>query len=185
MQIIGIDTAYHQNARHAERRLNEWLAIQLERKRTHGTINILLSSNEPYSKKSGDNTELLANDLLPFAHEGLIDLWFWGNEHYCALYRRSDDAPFIGSCIGHGGYPYSRIDREDLSGNLRGHARFVETHARFPDATEVRPDRGNNGFAVLTIEPDSTIGLDYIDWMRDTRFTTRLNKTSQGLDFVA
>jgi len=96
------------------------------------TINILLSANEPYSYKSGENTELLTEDLNTFVREGLIDFWFWGNEYYCALYKRAGDAPFIGSCIGHGGFPYSRIERKDVKGDLRNRTKFLETRARFP-----------------------------------------------------
>ncbi|MBD3185145.1 hypothetical protein GF312_22890 [Candidatus Poribacteria bacterium] len=184
-QIIGIDTAYHTDGRHCENKLVEWLAAQLEYKRTNGMINILLSANEPYSYKSGENSDLLIRDMDRFARDGLIDLWFWGNEHYCALYRRAEDAPFIGSCIGHGGYPYSRIDRGDVKGTLRERARFLETRPRFPESTGVRPDRGNNGFAVLSLDKkENTVTLKYIDWMREIRFITRMGRIIHGLDFL-
>jgi hypothetical protein len=185
-QIIGLDTAYHARGRHSERRLNDWLAVQLERKRTHGTITILLSGDQPYDVKSGEQTDLLSKDLHAFVEAGLIDLWFWGNEHYCALYRRTPATPFIGSCIGHGGYPYSRMDRGDVAASLRSQLQFLESAPRFPEATGVRPDRGNNGFAVLTLTHDGSIELAYVDWMRHERFRTTLRQhtTAAGMNFL-
>jgi hypothetical protein len=172
-QIIGIDTAYHMDSRHEERRLQEWLRARLEEGKEAHRTNILLSPNEPYELGKPGLKPLYAVDLGEFAARGLIDLWFWGNTHYGALFERSAATPFIGSCIGHGGYPYSRTRDADRQGTPTA-VRFLETGARFPAWTEVRQDRGNNGFVLMTLHPDGEIQLDYIDWTRTLRHRATL-----------
>lgn len=49
---------------------------------------------------------LLDEDRREFVDAGLIHAWFWGDEHYAALYEPNDALAFVGSCVGHGGYPF-------------------------------------------------------------------------------
>src|SRR6185369_14821956 len=102
--------------------------------RRRGAMNILLSPNEPYDIGKPQLAKLLSEDLAPLFPRGLVDLWFWGNTHYCALYEWSAATPFIGSCIGHGGIPYDRHDESKKHGSATG-VRFLETEARFPSWT--------------------------------------------------
>src|SRR5262249_14126108 len=104
-QIIGIDTAYHKDGRYPEPRLMAWLTERLEQGRRSKWFNVLLSSNEPYESGKTAVGPLL-DALGALARRNLIDLWFWGNTHYCALFDRTDALPFIGACIGHGGCPF-------------------------------------------------------------------------------
>jgi len=182
-QIIGIDTEWFGHLRYREPWLDLWLANALNEGRNQGRINILLSTNEPYSY-GNPNTTTLHGDLQALLDEGLVDMWFWGNTHYCALFNRSARFPFVGSCIGHGGYPYKTI--------AAGHTepvppRFVEDGTRFGggDWPDPRPDMGNNGYCELVLKTDGTIELVYVDWRGRTRHQARLARRSNGqVDFL-
>ena len=164
-QVIGIDTAYHQNGRYRQEWLRDWLSVRLEQGRQEGKVNILLSQNEPYAKKV---TKLLSKDLArDVVDEKLVDLWFWGDEHYCALYGPSEQAPFVGSCIGHGGFPYSLKSCSHMK-SVVAPLLWGETAPRFPEEPGVRPGRGNNGFCYLTLA-ENIVELTYYDWRFDKR----------------
>ncbi|MFP2924055.1 hypothetical protein ACLESO_02320 [Pyxidicoccus sp. 3LG] len=112
-QVIGIDTAYWKNGRCRAQdagcdRMRAWLEERLRSGRQQGKVNILLSQNEPYMDKRRDLLGDLDFVLGGSGQGSLVDLWFWGDEHFCALYPPTERTPFIGSCIGHGGYPYDR-----------------------------------------------------------------------------
>ncbi len=187
-RFIAIDTDYHQGGR-LPASLKGWLGTQLARSGTDGQINILLSANQPYNLGSPNLTTLYQEDLKDFASQGLIDLWFWGNTHYCALYDRRDAAaggkpvlPFVGSCIGHAGYPYDVIrDPEKKKSASAADVRFLEDKSRFW-GTNVRPDRGNNGFVLMTLKHDTgEIVLEYIDWRKIRRATCTLGADAAGV----
>jgi hypothetical protein len=176
-QIVAIDTDYFGYRGLREPCLVAWLKEQLEYGRRHGLTNILLTGDEPYEYGSLKLTPLLS-DLGPLVQEGrLVDLWFWGNTHYCALFGAADTLPFIGSCIGHGGYPFGR---QSLGRPSPAPVIFLETGARFPEWTNVRQDRGNNGYCVLTFQPDGGIGLRYVDWMARDRCLVSLTRAEDG-----
>ena len=168
-QVIGIDTAYFENGRHRQGWLQDWLRDQLYRGRDEGKVNILLSQNEPYAKKK---SKLLRKDLARVVvEERMVDLWFWGDEHYCALYGPSDDAPFFGSCVGHGGYPYSRKNCSEMESEVAPLI-WGETAMRFPEDLGVREGRGNNGFCYLKLA-EGQVELTYYDWRLAKRFCWR------------
>jgi hypothetical protein len=176
LQVVGIDTAYFRDGRFDESSLLRWLREVLQRGRELGMVNVLFSPNEPYSYGSKDLTDLLTKDLDEVVlDQKLVDLWFWGNTHYCALFDRTAGLPFVGSCIGHGGYPYGRMKAGSSSA---APVRFLETGARFPAWTEVRQDRGNNGFCELVVHHDKTVQLNYFDWMMRSRCSARLGFTN-------
>lgn len=175
LQLVGIDTAYFRDGRFDESSLQRWLRDVLIRARELGMINVLFSPNEPYTYGSTSLTKLLTEDVSGIVRdERLVDLWFWGNTHYCALFDQAPGLPFIGSCVGHGGYPYDRMHAGKPSA---APVRFLETGARFPAWTGVRQDRGNNGYCELSVTHDATVTLSYIDWMRRTRATAKLTRT--------
>ncbi len=184
-QIIGIDTAFFGNGRYREPVLVEWLEKVLREGRQSGAVNILLSADHPYEYGDDDLTNLLGKDLKSLAlGSKLIDLWFWGNTHYCALFDHKPAAsgdipalPFIGSCIGHAGYPYDKQRRGKFE---PAPILFLEDQARFPKGTNIRQDRGNNGYCVLRLNADGTIGLQYIDWMSNLRFEASLARGQAG-----
>lgn len=176
-QLVGIDTDYHEEGRFMEPGLADWLENVLREGRREKRVNILLSANEPYEYGKLGRTPLLTRDLSRFMADRLIDLWFWGNTHYCALFDRTYRTPFIGSCIGHAGYPYTRRNYNQSS---PAPVRFLEARARFPEWTELRQDRGNNGYCVLRLKADGTMELNYIDWMSNLRCEATLSKTSHS-----
>ena len=175
-QIIGIDTDYHEGSRYNFQKLRDWLQTRLIEGRGSNLINILISANEPYEHDK-ENTTGLFDDLRKFVvTDKRVDLWFWGNVHYCALYDRSDKFPFIGSCIGHGGYPYyTQNTNEDYKCPVR--VRFLETKSRFWKWPQMRQDVGNNGYCLMKLKQDGRIELVYLDWMKNVRSIATL-----GLD---
>jgi hypothetical protein len=184
-RFVGIDSDYLEEGRLVQETL-PWIKGQLER-RSADQINILLSSNEPFTLGSKALTELYRTDLQSVVDK--VDLWFWGNTHYCAVYNRRDQAagpdrpplPFIGSCIGHGGYPYDVVtDVDKQKAASVGEVDFVEDRTRFW-GTNVRPDRGNNGFVMMRLDhKNGAIHLDYIDWRKNRRITYLLSKGAGG-----
>lgn len=174
-QIIGIDTAYHRNGRFREPALLEWLHRNLSEGRSNGQTNILLSANFPYEYGETGLTDLFS-DLTAVIGDR-VDLWFWGDSHYCALFDRGPETPFIGSCVGHGGYPY---ERKRLGERTPAPLLFLETAPRFPEWTRLRQSRGNNGYCTLTVKADGSFGLSYIDWMGNTRCIVSLSRVDSG-----
>ena len=172
-QIIGIDTAYHDDGRFRDARLRQWLEERLVEGRQAGQSNILLSANHPYEYNERGLTDLLKKDLRDLSNRSLIDLWFWGNTHYCALFDHGNRSPFIGCCIGHGGFPYKRRRAGRRS---PAPVRFLETAPRFPASTGLRQGRGNNGYCVMSLKADGSIGLRYVDWMSHDRGAATLSR---------
>jgi hypothetical protein len=170
-QIVGIDTAYHNHGRYPDQALRQQVQAALSQGKAEGRLNILLSADHPYKYGENGFTHLLGEDLREMARTGLIDLWFWGNTHYCALFDRSADAPFFGSCVGHGGFPYTRQRAGEASPVP---VLFLETNARFPAPTKVRQDMGNNGYCLLRLHANGEVGLEYIDWMSNVRCRAKL-----------
>jgi hypothetical protein len=161
--LIGIDTDYYEESRYNNAKLKIWLENRLLEGRKSGQMNILFSANEPYEHNSSDLTDLINIDLRKLViDKKLVDLWFWGNVHYCALYDRSSKLPFIGSCVGHGGYPYyTQSKDEDYKCPVR--VRFLETRSRFWKWPQMRQDVGNNGYCLMKLNHDGTVELNYID----------------------
>jgi hypothetical protein len=181
--VVGVDTSYHDDGRLEESRLQSWLRARLEDGRKRGAVNVLLSGNEPYEVGKPGLGKLLTDDLAGIVSEGLVDVWFWGNTHYCALFEPSGGTPFVGSCIGHGGFPYRRYGDVDKPGSPTA-VRFLETAARFPAWTGVRQDRGNNGFVQMTLDHTSgTIRLEYVDWMNQLRHSAFIKKDGRRAVF--
>lgn len=178
--LIGIDTDYYDESRYNNAKLKIWLENRLLEGRKAGQLNILFSANEPYEHNSTDLTDLINIDLRKLLIEKeLVDLWFWGNVHYCALYDRSSKLPFIGSCVGHGGYPYYTQNKdEDYKCPVR--VRFLETKSRFWKWPQMRQDVGNNGYCVMKLNHDGSVELKYIDWMKNVRCTSRLYRDSNN-----
>jgi predicted TIM-barrel fold metal-dependent hydrolase len=178
VRFIGIDSDSLGHGRYRDPELREWLGRVLQEGRDAGRLNILLTSNEPYALDAAPgHRKDLFRDLAHWVQAGLVDLWFWGNTHHCAVYDWTDETPFVGSCIGHGGYPYKRIDRPTHSPVP---LLFVETLGRFPAWTRLRTDMGNNGFCVLTVHGEGPVRLTYVDWMKFRRCEIELTFAEPG-----
>jgi len=168
--LVGIDTEGQRLKRHDHTKLQTWLREVLEEGRAAGKITVLLSGDEPYKYGDSGTTKLYENDLRTLDQARLIDLWFWGNTHYCALFQATSPFGFVGSCIGHGGYPYGK--KKSGKPTPAGLA-FLEQRHRF-HPWKVREDMGNNGFCELTLLHDGSMKLRYIDWMANERCTADL-----------
>ena len=182
-QLIGIDTDYFGISRYENDRLKTWLKDRLTEGRKENMCNILLSSNYPYIYDSYEPSELLDKDLREIViKDQLVDLWFWGDSHYCALYDRNTILPFIGSCIGHGGYPYKKTGYDEVKkGNIYPPpVRFLETKSRFWKWPNLRPDMGNNGYCILRLKNTQEVELEYIDWMIYPRCNVKLKFNQYG-----
>lgn len=187
-QVIGIDTAFYGNGRYKDKQLRDWLHERLVSGRQSGKTTVLLSQSEPYGPSGGASVaarelrDLYVKDLSDWAQQGLIHAWFWGDEHYAALYRPSNETPFVGSCIGHGGYPFGRR-ADDSKADDVAQVAWAETGSRFPEDTGQRQDRGNNGFCVLDLGPDG-VAVTYWDWLRRKRHEARLQRVGERLELV-
>ncbi len=177
-QVIGIDTAYHRSGRVPPGHMLEWLTQHLVEGRQSARANILLSADHPYEYGENGRTKLLKKDLRTLVDKELIDMWFWGNTHYCALFSPAPGSPFIGSCIGHGGFPY-KVMRP--SSKTYAEALFVEHAPRFPRWTKLRQDLGNNGYCVMSLRHDGSVDLKYIDWMSNKRAEAKLTRDNDRL----
>ena len=114
-----------------------WLAGRTARGRPAiGPLEHSVQRQSSYEYGEEAPTDLLTSDLLDLARRQLIDMWFWGNTHYCALFNHGTESPFIGSCIGHGGFPYGRKRHGEPS---PAPLEFLETQARFPASTGPAP----------------------------------------------
>lgn len=159
-QIIGLDVNWHKRARFIHTASKQWLAERMAS--AGGRTTILLSGCGPYGYGS-DDSYMLLNDLWDQLRNEQIAMWIWGDDHYCALFDRSElVAPFYGSCIGHGGYPGPR----ETSGKPSwSKALWVEDEPRFPRWTGMRSDMLNNGWCELSLEGDGGFSLTYLDWL--------------------
>jgi CHAT domain-containing protein len=175
-QVLGIDTMFsgwtakqlrvHDRAsQQVLEVLETWLAERPD------DLTILMTPNEPWDLGSKKVTPLYQSLVKTIA--GRVDLWFWGNVHYAALYEpwRFDDAGsparnVIASCIGHGGYPF--YTQQQVGALPDGVAcRWLEKKSRFwPDA-RIRPDVGANGWCRLGLARGQqrwNVNLTYVDW---------------------
>lgn len=181
LQLIGIETEYFEGSRYQEPKLRAWLERALRAGRDAGRVNVLLSGNEPYTYGK-PNTTKLADDLRSMLP--LVDLWFWGNDHYCAVFDKSESFP-VASCIGHGGHPYE-LAKYGLDETMSQASQtpvpvaWAESSPRYPKATGLRPTLGNHGYCELTVSADGTLELVYKDWMRRERWRTVLRRGPSG-----
>jgi hypothetical protein len=190
-QVIGLDTMFigwdakrfrlHDRAdEHVLDVLNTWLSDQPPE-----DLTILLTTNEPWDLGSKKLTPLY--ESLRKAVAGRVDLWFWGNVHYAALYDRWDfrdtGSPargLVGSCIGHGGYPFYTQrdeDRKFVPDGVR--CRWLETKSRFWPDSRLRPEVGANGWCRVKLERAADqwkVGLTYVDWVGRDRVRAALCK---------
>ncbi len=185
-RIIGIDGEYHSGTRYKEPKLRTWLAEEVAAAKKGGKQVILLSSDEPYGH-GASAPEALLDDVTSELNPTDIDLWFWGNTHYCAFYRPSDKlrAKFYGSCIGHGGYPYKRLETSHSPNEVATHL-WAETEPRFPLWTGARQDMGNNGFAIMKLDDQrQSLILSYYDWTNALRLSVAMSSKNKKLEVSA
>lgn len=193
LQIIGIDTMWtewegngprvyaHLGAKE-KAVLKEWLKDV-----GPNTLTVLMTSDHPWDLGSSSLTPL-HKEFEEFVKQGQIDLWFWGNVHYAALYlpwqTPGNFKPgFVGSCIGHGGYPFYTQKNDTLPDRV-GLA-WLEKQHRFAPFKKVRPDVGMNGWCEMEVRRDNAswaVKLRYLDWVgRESHVTTLTKADGRGI----
>jgi predicted phosphodiesterase len=173
-RVIAIDGEYHSGTRYdQEEELQRWLAERVAEARSAAKTVILLSSDEPYTYDA-EREEPLLHDVTDSLAPDAIDLWLWGNTHYCAFFKPSDRlrAKFHGTCIGHGGYQYARLRSTPSASDVASYL-WAETEPRFPAWTGVGQELGNNGHRTVT--------LTYRDWTNAPRATITLSPSNGHL----
>jgi hypothetical protein len=175
-QIIGLDVNWNGRQAFEDQKTRDWLAKVISDGGSR--TNILLSGSAPYYYGEAGRKPLLGH-LWQFVKDGAIQAWFWGDDHYCALFPRDKQlAPFIGSCIGHGGYP---SDTTSLGKPSWATPIWVETASRFPKWTKLRQDRGNNGWVEMNLCDHGGIELTYVDWLGAKRFFASFARDNERL----
>ena len=191
-QIIGLDTMFVNwqggRIRKDDYADSERLALirgWLEER--PNDLNILLTTNQAWD--TGDKKPTRLYESLRSTIAGRVDLWFWGNVHYAALFDlwpfRDTGSPLrrvVTSCIGHGGYPfYTQGAPARLPDPLQ--CRWFETKSRFYPDTRLRTDVGLNGWCKMTLTREAdgwNIVLTYIDWIGRERCRARLARKDEG-----
>jgi predicted MPP superfamily phosphohydrolase len=184
-RIIAIDGEYHSGTRYENDALKSWMAHSIADAKSAGRAVILMSSDEPYSYDSKTEATLL-HDVTANLPPDAIDLWFWGNTHYCALFDASARLrpQFYGSCIGHGGYQYKTLDHQSGPDDV-AQILWAEREPRFPRWTAVRSDMGNNGFCMMKLDDDArSVTLDYTDWTNAPRATVKFTTVAKRLEMT-
>jgi hypothetical protein len=110
--LIALDSAYNQDPGGQEGNLDQlqidWLtkviAAAGDRKIT------LFSHHQPFSQLDPNQGPKLIAALQPFLEARRISAWYWGHEHRCVLYDPHPAYRFQGRCVGHGGFPETRVD---------------------------------------------------------------------------
>lgn len=105
--IIALDTAYDDFGLAGQQL--EWVKRILNQAGASRKI-IFLSHHQPFSAFEPSDSAKLASILSPILESGRILAWYWGHEHRCVVYDRHAKWGTLGRCIGHGGYPYFRVD---------------------------------------------------------------------------
>lgn len=178
-QVIGIDVNWNGRQRFQHAASRAWLRELLVDDGDRTTI--LLSGSAPYEYGKPESSKL-HDDLREWTDAGEIDLWFWGDNHYCALFERDPEkANFVGSCIGHGGYPGHTKTRDAASeASSYVGATWFETEPRFPrpaNGPGLRDDMLDNGWCQLTMLGDGGVELLYVDWLGCKRFRARYTRS--------
>ncbi len=170
-QVIALDTAYDWwndgklGGTGATQIQAAWLRDQLAQ--GQGRRTILLTQHEPYDLGNKTPRPLLKQiQAHVAAARGSLDFWFWGDEHYSALFSSHAKAPFVGSCIGNGGHPiyWAEVKKKARKAGLVAPTWYDES-PRFPGGT-IRSEIGNNGFCVVDLFP-GRVEVTYRSWLNE------------------
>lgn len=183
-QIIGCDTNSLELESYSNPLLLDWLLKALREGRSKGLSNILLTSEHAYDFLAvlpgrGKIYRDIASSSDDFFHptHPLVDFWAWGHVHYGSFNDAAPDEgfPFIGTCVGHGGYPFGVKKKPKKPSFIR----WVEDAPRFPKETGVRQDMGRNGYLVVELG-GTELKLIYMDWMGNRRCEVAIDRDPTG-----
>jgi hypothetical protein len=174
-QIVGIDVNWNKRQRFTHEGSRAWLQQVLDQ--GEGLTTILLTGSAPFIYGE-DHTTALYDDLKAWHEKGRFAMWLWGDDHYAAVFERDPGkANFVGSCIGHGGFPG---DRQEPGRGGVVPTSWLETEPRFPRSYGLRDDVGNNGWLELGLLPSGGVELLFIDWLGCRRNRQRYEREASG-----
>lgn len=116
------------------------------------------------------------------------DFWYWGHIHNAIVYSDQSFAAQIGvkaRCVGHGAIPFGvGYGLTDQNGNNKPSVEYFAHElmsSAYPNTDAQQANRVLNGFAMLTLNPDS-ISEEFIDQTGAVRWsqTTPLDAQSTG-----
>jgi len=174
-QVVAIDANWNGRQRFTHEPSRHWLREVL-RTGQHLTT-ILLTGSAPYRYGKTSTTQLF-EDLKEWHSLGLFHAWFWGDDHYCALFERDDTFKFVGSCIGHAGFPGDQVDKNRPSA---AKVTWVEDAARFPKGYHLPDNLTNPGWVELTMLKGGGVELVYYDWLSQKRLDVTYRAEGDGV----
>jgi hypothetical protein len=177
-QIVGIDVNWNKRQRYVKPELRAWLEDVLDSGEKSQLTTILCSGSAPWTYGEEHGSKLF-EDMKEWTDAGRIAMWFWGDDHYCALFQRDDaKGKFVGSCIGHAGFPG---DRQKEKKKSFVEPVWVETEPRFPKKYDLRDDLTNPGWVQLSLLGNGGVELLYVDWLGCKRLRAKYDlDTSSG-----
>jgi len=173
--VVAVDVNWNGRQRFTHPSSRAWLRDVIATKA--GRTVTFLTGSAPYGYGSAGPRQLL-RDVGATIDLAAIDLWFWGDDHYAALFDAVPGAaPFIGSCIGHGGYP-GTVQRPGRASFAP--VRWLEDAPRFPADHPIRTDVGNNGWCELGFAAGGGVDLRYVDWLSVERYRVSYRRGADG-----
>jgi hypothetical protein len=106
--ILGLDSAYRDCDLGEDQ--PDWVERQIAAAGERRVI--LLSHHQPFSAFEAGASAMVAR-LRTILEQRRIFAWYWGHEHRCVVYDAHPLWGTFGRCLGHGGYPYFRVTRQD------------------------------------------------------------------------
>jgi hypothetical protein len=110
--LVALDTAYSAPFGGQEGDLDQtqvdWLTSIVAA--AGGRTISLFSHHQPFSLLDPNQGPKLVEKLQPLLGAGRLTAWYWGHEHRCVLYDPHAAYGFQGRCVGHGGFPETRVD---------------------------------------------------------------------------
>jgi hypothetical protein len=165
--ICALDTAYKDHQLFGGQ--PDWLRQVVDQAGARKVI--LLSHHQPFSAFGDGSGPILVDQLRGLLEPGRIHAWYWGHEHRCVVYDAHPSWGTLGRCIGHGGYPYFRVQGRPEWATEAGEAgstwyRFVGADS-MPGGRVLGDDNpyvegqanryGGQGFVLLTFAGDRCV----------------------------
>lgn len=105
--LLGLDSAYE--AGKLGPLQVDWLRIVCEKAASGSKRVVLFCHHQPWRTENGEQ-QTLVDPIIDLLNAGRIAGWYWGHEHLCAIYEAHPTWEMWGACIGHSGFPYTRLN---------------------------------------------------------------------------
>jgi hypothetical protein len=108
--LLGLDSAYDDGQLGLLQ--VDWLRAICAKARSESKKVVFFSHHQPWRTDTGE-VQPLVDPILDLLEDHQVAAWYWGHEHLCALFDPHPEWSLQGGCIGHSGFPYSRLDMSD------------------------------------------------------------------------